>query len=568
MVMKPKRLWTVAVMVGQWLALLAWPKGDTAAWASSFPDSCSLRVSWDANPEPDVAGYRVYYGTCPHEYLQALDVGNVTSVEVSGLTAGMRYYFAVTAYDSSGNESLFSSEVSGEAGLDWGTVVDLQPEEYVVAALREGSQYYVDRSFQIVDIPDAFEGLLWIKTKNDHKFDLQLEVRFSLLRPAHVYVVHDSRVPAPTWLSSNFTRTEGAVQVSDAGVVDFRIWQSMRKYQRGETVVLGCNGSAGGAASMYVVLVGPESEARDLHPRLSRSGNDLVLSWDALPDAHGYCIYRGSEPYFEPDSPVAVLNGVEYVDGGSLSDSTLSRYYVIEALMGDGREPLRSRVGAHGVRLTVGRTLVSVPLQTSGSDLKSVLGQALTGGTNALVADRIMKWNGAGYETAWLVSGTGTAYDGQWMNSSGSALSEMTLRRGEGFWVEVRPGHSPVVLQFFGEVPTDSAWAIVVHPGLNLVGNCYPVSMAPAATGLWEQGVATGASNSCEADRIMAWMGDHYEIAWLVDGTGTAYDGTWLNATGSAPSPLRFEPGKGCWLHIRNGQQPRTWRYPNPFPGR
>ncbi len=562
MVMRPKRLWTVAVMVGQWVALLTWSKGNTV------PDGCSLRVTWEANAEPDVAGYKVYYGTSPHEYLQVLDVGNVTGAEVPNLTAGMRYYFAVTAYDSSGNESLFSSEVSGVAGLDWGTVVDLQPEEYVVAALREGSQYYVDRSFQIVDIPDAFEGLLWIKTKNDDKFDLQLEVRFSLLRPARVYVVHDSRVAAPTWLSSNFTRTDYAVLVSDAGVADFRIWQSMRKYQRGETVVLGCNGSTGGAASMYVVLVRPESEAGDLHPRLSGSGSDLVLSWDALPDAQGYRVYGGSEPYFAPESAVAELSGVEYVDGGALSDSVLSRYYVIEALTGDGREPLRRRVGTHGVRLNVGRTLVSVPLQPSGSDLTAVLGQVLTGGTNALVADRIMKWTGNGYEMAWLVNGTGTAYDGQWMNPSGSGLSDMTLQRGEGFWVEVRPGHSPVVLRFFGEVPMDSACAIVVNPGLNLIGNCYPVTMAPAATGLWEQGVATGASNSREADRIMAWMGDHYEIAWLVDGTGTALDGTWLNATGSGPSALRFEPGRGYWLHIRNGQQPRTWRYPNPFPGR
>jgi len=568
MAMPWKRLWAVVVMTGQWVALLAVPIGRSVALASTSPEGCSIRVSWEANTEPDVAGYKVYYGTASHQYLWTLDVGNVTTVEVPNLATGMRYYFAVTAYDSAGNESLFSPEASGVAGLDWGTVADLEPEDYVVAALHEGDQYYVDRSYQIVDIPEAFEGLLWIKTRNDHKFDLQLQVRFALLRRARLYVVHDSRVPAPTWLSSDFSYTGCDIRVSDAGNTGFRIWESKRLYERDETVVLGCNGSASGAASMYVVLVRVVSEESDLRPRLSRTGNDLVLSWEALPDALCYRVYRGSEPYFEPESPVAVVDGVEYVDAGSMSDDASERYYLLEAVRGEQQPPLRRRVGTFGVRLEVGRTLVSVPLETAGNDLKAVLGQALTGASNALAADRIMKWNGAGYDVAWLVSGTGTAYDGQWLNAAGSAPSDITLRQGEGFWIEVRNGHPPVTLQFFGEVPSDSACAVVVNPGLNLVGTCYPVRTPLAATGLWEQGVATGGRNSHEADRVMAWVGDHYEIAWLVDGTGTAYDGKWLNAVGSDTTSLHFEPGKGYWLHIRHGEQPRTWRYPNPFPGR
>ncbi|MCR4437662.1 MAG: fibronectin type III domain-containing protein [bacterium] len=565
MAMRAKRSWTMLLVAGQCVALLSVPVEHKPTGMGSSPEACSLRIAWQANSEPDVAGYRLHYGPSSHHYLWTLDVGNTTSALVDDLARGMRYYFAVTAYDSTGNESLFSSEVSGVAGVDVSTVIDLQPEEYVVAALREGDQYYVDRTYQIVEIPEAFEGLLWIKTKNDSKFDPQLQVRFSLLRRVRLFVAHDSRVSTPAWLSGDFTLTAAAIRVSDAGNTDFRLWESKRQYQPGETVILGCNGAAS-AGSMYVVLLRVESAAADLQPQIARSGADLVLSWDALPDAQYYRVYRGEHPYFCPESACAVVGETEFVDEGAATGA--GRYYVLEAVRGAGQEPLRRRIGTFGVRLEVGRNLVSVPLQSREGHIRSLLGQTLTGGANALVADRVMKWHGAGYEIAWLVSGTGTPYDGEWMNEAGSAVSTMTLTRGEGFWAEVRKGHQPATLQFFGEVPTDSAHAIVVRPGLNLIGSCYPVSVPLTATGLWEQGVAKGATNSREADRIMAWRGDHYEVAWLVDGTGTNYDGKWLNATGSDTSQLRLEPGKGYWLHIRSGGQPRTWNFPNPFPGR
>jgi hypothetical protein len=68
-------------------------------------------ISWDENPESDVAGYKVYYGTASHTYRNVLDVGPFTAAAIDGLNAGTTYYFAVTAYDTSGNESAASREV-------------------------------------------------------------------------------------------------------------------------------------------------------------------------------------------------------------------------------------------------------------------------------------------------------------------------------------------------------------------------------------------------------------------------------------------------------------------------
>ncbi len=80
-----------------------------------------MSIAWDPNSEPDVAGYRVYYGTASRGYGSFIDVGNVTNYTVRGLSSGRVYFFAVTAYDSSNNQSGYSNEVSGIAPADLGS---------------------------------------------------------------------------------------------------------------------------------------------------------------------------------------------------------------------------------------------------------------------------------------------------------------------------------------------------------------------------------------------------------------------------------------------------------------
>jgi parallel beta-helix repeat protein len=62
-----------------------------------------VKLSWDANPEPDTAGYRIYWSKKPgFEYENSRDVGKVTSYEFLDLPPG-KLYFAVTAYDKDYN---------------------------------------------------------------------------------------------------------------------------------------------------------------------------------------------------------------------------------------------------------------------------------------------------------------------------------------------------------------------------------------------------------------------------------------------------------------------------------
>ena len=94
-----------------------------------------VTLQWDANIEPNRAGYRIYYDTDsgpPYEGTGAtggdspidvkiadVEAGDTARYTVTGLNDDETYFFAVTAYNTSGNESGYSNEVS--TGNDIGT---------------------------------------------------------------------------------------------------------------------------------------------------------------------------------------------------------------------------------------------------------------------------------------------------------------------------------------------------------------------------------------------------------------------------------------------------------------
>ncbi len=82
-----------------------------AAHASSFASSTVLQ--WDADTDPSVTGYKVYYqadsSTQPFQGAAPIDALNQTTATISGLDPAHAYYFAVTAYNASGTESSYSN---------------------------------------------------------------------------------------------------------------------------------------------------------------------------------------------------------------------------------------------------------------------------------------------------------------------------------------------------------------------------------------------------------------------------------------------------------------------------
>ena len=81
----------------------------------SFQNAYADTLVWDPG-SGEIVGYRIYYGTTPNNYSKNMDVGKVTqySLDSLPLQAGSAYYFAVKAYNATG-ESGFSNSVSWTA---------------------------------------------------------------------------------------------------------------------------------------------------------------------------------------------------------------------------------------------------------------------------------------------------------------------------------------------------------------------------------------------------------------------------------------------------------------------
>ncbi len=67
-----------------------------------------ILLAWNASSEIDISMYRVYYGTSTRNYGLPIPVEG-TEYSITGLEPSVPYYFAVTAVDTSGNESGYSS---------------------------------------------------------------------------------------------------------------------------------------------------------------------------------------------------------------------------------------------------------------------------------------------------------------------------------------------------------------------------------------------------------------------------------------------------------------------------
>ena len=100
------------IMMLSWILSMA---GHTSCFATT------VNIQWDAVTDPGLAGYKIYYqadssaqpfsGTGATQGAAPVNVLNQTSTTISGLDPSHSYYFAITAYDTSGVESSYSNYV-------------------------------------------------------------------------------------------------------------------------------------------------------------------------------------------------------------------------------------------------------------------------------------------------------------------------------------------------------------------------------------------------------------------------------------------------------------------------
>ncbi|MDQ7779968.1 MAG: fibronectin type III domain-containing protein, partial [Planctomycetota bacterium] len=101
-----------------------------------------VMLTWNANSEPDLAGYEVYMGPSPGTKINAglVPPSPTPSYLVTGLTNGETYIFAIVAVDTTGNGSALSEPASATPGPD-----STPP---VAGVVNDGAQAGVDIDFQ------------------------------------------------------------------------------------------------------------------------------------------------------------------------------------------------------------------------------------------------------------------------------------------------------------------------------------------------------------------------------------------------------------------------------------
>ncbi len=106
---------------------------DPPAGLAAAPGNGQVSLTWTANTEPDLAGYRVYRGTASGSYGAPLNGTLLTSPSYvdTTVTNDTPYFYAVTAVDIFGNQSTPSNEATATPSSNLPPVVNAGPDQTV-----------------------------------------------------------------------------------------------------------------------------------------------------------------------------------------------------------------------------------------------------------------------------------------------------------------------------------------------------------------------------------------------------------------------------------------------------
>jgi hypothetical protein len=90
----------------------------------SVSGAASINLFWDSPLDPDIAAYKIYYGTTSGSYAYSVNVEGSQSCTISGLQEGETWYFAATSLNSGGLESDPCQEISYTVPVSPPPVVD------------------------------------------------------------------------------------------------------------------------------------------------------------------------------------------------------------------------------------------------------------------------------------------------------------------------------------------------------------------------------------------------------------------------------------------------------------
>ena len=136
--------------------------------------SCSsanaiVTLAWDANNEPDLAGYKIHFGIQSRVYSSTVDVGNVTQATIN-IPFGS--YISATAYDTDGHESEYSNEIFYTADTGYTGATRLIVSQWsVIVAPTSGMKLGVD--YEMVELPNGDILYIYYNLSPDQRVRLE-----------------------------------------------------------------------------------------------------------------------------------------------------------------------------------------------------------------------------------------------------------------------------------------------------------------------------------------------------------------------------------------------------------
>ncbi len=137
-----------------------------------------IELFWNANTEPDLAGYNVYVSSSYDGRYQLIGSTRDTYFLDNGARNGNTYYYAVTAYDYDGNESALSMDVAYDIP---------RPEGYGVLLddyrLIPGSAGYDFSRYAVVPYDDQYVDMYFENYKGTLYMDVNTDTDIQDMGP-------------------------------------------------------------------------------------------------------------------------------------------------------------------------------------------------------------------------------------------------------------------------------------------------------------------------------------------------------------------------------------------------
>lgn len=367
----------------------------------------SLIATWDANSEPDLAGYIVYYGTESGRYIEQVDVKNTTTFVAENLQDGEKYYFAVKAYDFSGNISLPSAEVSAVVGAP------------MLVALNENQSI----------------RLIWTPVQHCERYEIfrgQAPYFTPTTAIATVSATEHEYVD-PFHHTSNQRETYYTVRALAGGTIVHE-YQTVGIYDIDIHVGLNLVSfpliPADPSIRMSIAdqLTGGENSSEADQLRFW-NGEEYLIAW----------LYEGSATDFN-NTWISAATGKETqlkIDPNAAFWILIQDDHSAATLTITGCVPTETE---RTITLAQGHNFIGsiFPVATALEYTELYQDGVMKGGVGSGEADILNAWNGTGYERAWVVDGVNADLDGTWMDETGKQKTTVALQPGKGYIIWIK----------------------------------------------------------------------------------------------------------------------------------